>query len=569
MGKARRNKRNGRSRVAERRASTPTKSEAQNGHDAADAALARLCRFGSTRHSLAEAYALGYATLMIHQVEGTTPDWMHESNPLDLIVLGMTFGKNFRNGYEFANTRTAWLRHLRDTKHWRDIERFVSVAMELSQDTDLALDSGKLLYALASRLEDADLDKNRLPKSLNPEELLADARFAYGPPRDFALPEPSAESIAQAEAYLADLSSGIDLPDSYATALRDALWLFDRAGLPLEADPSLLLIALYTGVAASSVNDLGDLAEPALAWAASFDHSSPLSKVLDTILVASSTDLTTVDTLARLLTIPAFLEPVETNSRSWNRLPGSEMADIAISLGYARAEFVDHKTIALSPITAAQLRRVRDSFEEDHGRPLAPDDQIFKGVDHEDLKRRTIGVLRSIGVHPAVVSAFEAEDLLPTSLDSFHTSQERKDWLEAVSRHVSTNPGTATPDLDAEFLLIKTLSISILINSLADDPKLAREVITLIDGASAYANDESADLIDFLESQESYLSDLVMAAERKAQVIEKARSWGGEGLVRRVVECVDEIPAIGVLTDPVVLLVAAAVWIGSTGGDEH
>ncbi|RLK60316.1 hypothetical protein [Actinokineospora cianjurensis] len=565
MGKARRNKRDGRGQAAKARVSSAIKSDVSNERDAADAALARLCRrAGAARQSLAEAYALGYGSLVIHQIEDTTPDWIHDTNPLDLIILGMTFGKNFRNGYEFSNTRAAWLQQLRSTTHWSDIEKFVSVAMDLSRDTGLALDSGELLYTLANHLEDAGLNRRRLPASLRPEALLANARFACGPSTDFELPEATAESVLLAEEYLADLSADIDLPDSYATTLRDALWLFDRAGAPTDTDPMVLLVVLYTGVAAYQVDDLLDLVEPAEAWALSFDYSSPLSRVLDTILVASAESLTTVDTLARLLTLPEFLEPVDMATRSWNRSPGPEMTEIALSLGYTRAIFTDYKTVALSPIMAAQLRRAKDSFEH----PPAPGDLIF-GVDPELAKQGTVNALHSFEVHPAIISAFETEDLLPASLDSFHTAGDRRAWQEAVDRYVSTNPDTEVPDLDAEFGKMKALSNILLVRSIVDDPELATEVITLIDDATASTTDELVDLADFLEAQASHLDEFGKTAETRAQTIEMARSWGGEVLVRRVLRWMDGEPTIHLGTDPVALLVAAAVWIGSMTSDEH
>ena len=128
----------------------------------AEDALARLLRLNSPgKVSLAGAYALGYGALGLAQQDEDEPEWYDELNPLDTLFLGTIWPQGFRDGYEFANARTAWLQMLRGTVHWRGIERFAGEALTASEDHDLPVDSGELMLLLAGRLEAAGLDQRK------------------------------------------------------------------------------------------------------------------------------------------------------------------------------------------------------------------------------------------------------------------------------------------------------------------------------------------------------------------------------------------------------------------------
>src|SRR5258708_7749899 len=150
--------------------------------------------------SLAGAYALGYAALGMAQMEGGQPQWFQELDPLDTLFLGTVWPGEFRDGYEFANALTAWLRLMRGTVHWKAIERFVREVLAASADHDLPVDEGELMLRLAGRLEAAGLDQRKLPRSVLPGAALADARLACGPAPDATLPDPppdAAGSVAR------------------------------------------------------------------------------------------------------------------------------------------------------------------------------------------------------------------------------------------------------------------------------------------------------------------------------------------------------------------------------------
>ena len=117
----------------------------------AEAAITRLVRGNPPgKVSLAGAYALGYAALGMAQMVGDQPQWYPELDPLDTLFLGTVWPREFRDGYEFANALTAWLRLMRGTVHWKAIERFVREVLAASSDHDLPVDEGELMLLLAA-----------------------------------------------------------------------------------------------------------------------------------------------------------------------------------------------------------------------------------------------------------------------------------------------------------------------------------------------------------------------------------------------------------------------------------
>jgi hypothetical protein len=161
----------------------------------AEAALGRLLRGnGPGRVSLAGAYALGYGALGLAQQEAEAPEWFDDLDPLDTLFLGTAWPQRFRDGVEFANALTAWLRLLRPTPHWSGIERFIREVLTASEEHDLPVDDAELMLLVAGRLEAAGLDERRLPSGLLPGQALAQARFLHGPPADLVLPRPSVDA---------------------------------------------------------------------------------------------------------------------------------------------------------------------------------------------------------------------------------------------------------------------------------------------------------------------------------------------------------------------------------------
>ncbi|GAA3007487.1 hypothetical protein [Actinokineospora diospyrosa] len=556
MSKARRNKQARRNRATQKprrvkATSIPTEQEA------ADAALARLARrLDASSHSIAELYALGYLELGYQQVMETTPDWMHETNALDLIILGIT-RKNFRSGHEFLHIRSAWLQEMRRTPHWRDIEKFVSVAVELSRASGLALDDGDLMFRLIAYLEDAGIDKRKIPAALRPNSLLANMRLARDYSKSPFLPQPTAETAQLAEEYIADLAGDREFPQSYASTLRDALLLFERAKLPILEDSLSLLLALYAGVAGSNEIQVTDLAASAEAWARGVADSSPLAPIVDTILSCATAEIGTVETLARLFAIPAFLEPTTTELQQRDVRPASDITQIAHELGYRSVEFSDHKAVTMGPLIAAQLKHQVRLFEERFGHPPAPEDPIHKGIDYNEERLRTLRLLTTLGVHPALNYAFEVEDLIPGSREAFLTPKDETAWQSAVDRYIREHPEDGAPDLDEEFAKIRTISAFLTLQSAAGDTDLAKAIVAILNDSTMSYTNEVAAIIEFLDGMEEDIVEVAADIDSLGQILKVATSWGGSTLRKRVQDWIDDDYSA---FDPVSLFVVASVW---------
>lgn len=188
MGKASRKKQGRRSR----RVTSATSARVAGGGDPqalGEEALERLLRSNAPgKFSLAGAYAFGYAALGYAQLERTAPGWHQEIDPLDALFLGTAWPGAFRDEFEFANSRDAWLRLLRGTAQEKGVQRFVREAVSASEELGLPVDDGKLMLALTGRLEAAGLDQRHLPRRLLPEAALQSCRAVWGPSLDLRLP---------------------------------------------------------------------------------------------------------------------------------------------------------------------------------------------------------------------------------------------------------------------------------------------------------------------------------------------------------------------------------------------
>ncbi|MGW7515156.1 hypothetical protein ACWGJ2_06135 [Streptomyces sp. NPDC054796] len=281
---------------------------------------------------MAGAYAFGYAALGYAQQEGTAPDWYQEIDPLDALFLGTVWPGEFSDEFEFANTRDAWLRLLRDTAHGKGIQRFVREVISASEGLELPVDDGELMLAVSGRLEAAGLDRSRLPRRLLPGQALQGTRVVHGPSLDMRLPDPPEDAKERVNQFWGDKteSGAADTPHA---VLRDGLRRFQDAGLPVEDEPGVLLPALYAALLAKPGELLEEMGQPAWAWALSLEETSALVPVLDILLVAPDLELTVAETLGLLCAIPAFTEPIPSEALLWTSSPGLALPRLAFELG--------------------------------------------------------------------------------------------------------------------------------------------------------------------------------------------------------------------------------------------
>ncbi|MEU6978651.1 hypothetical protein [Streptomyces sp. NPDC046371] len=303
-----------------------------------EAAFRRLLTSSTTGNiSLAGAYAVGYAAFAHAQSEGTQPSWYQEVDPLDLLFLGACWPGTFRDEFEFANARDAWLRLLKGTAQGRGVERFVREVVAASEELGLPVDDWELLPALAVRLEAARLDGRRLPRRILPGAALRGCREVFGPPPDLQLPDPAQDAKERVKRFWKTKEKKARNGDTPRAVLRAGLWRFEDAGLPVREEPGLLLPALYAALLTKPGERFEDLGDHATAWACSLNDTSPLVAVVDVLLLAPDAAGMSVDeTLGRLFSLPAFTAPLPSDALLWTSSPGLALPRLAFELGIPR-----------------------------------------------------------------------------------------------------------------------------------------------------------------------------------------------------------------------------------------
>ncbi|MGC0422235.1 hypothetical protein [Embleya sp. AB8] len=337
-------------------------------------ALGRLLRSNAPgRLSLAGAYAFGYGELGYAQVKGTGPDWYHEIDPLDALFLGTFWPGKFRDEFEFANARDAWLRLLRGTVHGKGIQRFVREVVSTSEELGIPVNDGSLMLALAGRLEAAGLDQRRLPRRLLPGAALQGRRAVCGPALDLQLPGPPEDAKEQVGRFWRKTTEKSWAYDTPQAVLRAGLRRFQDAGLAVEQELGVLLPALYAALMAKPGEPLEDMGEHAWAWALSVDEASTLVPVLDILLVAPELGMSVAETLGHLFAVPAFTEPIPSDALLWTSSPGLALSRLAFELGIPEVsmresvvtpDLLDWLGMRIRMRLSAAVRESADDLEE-------------------------------------------------------------------------------------------------------------------------------------------------------------------------------------------------------------
>ena len=572
MGKAARRRRQGQRqprRPGARDRAAPQAGQGDGLRAEAEAAITRLVRGNPPgKVSLAGAYVLGYAALAMAQAEGDQPEWYHELDPLDTLFLGAAFPHGFRDGHEFANGRTAWLRLLRGTVLWQGIERFVQEVLAASGEHELPVDEGELMPLLAGRLESAGLDQRKIPRDLLPDRALTGARLAYGPADDAVFPDPppgASDRIARLWA-----ATGAGLPDdgTAADALREGLHLLANAGLDVRGEAGMLLPALYIGLVAGEHENLADAGERAVAWALGLSEDSPLVPVTDVLLTAPARGLDPDAVLGHLFGVPAFTDAVRAEDRRWHSWPGTELTGLAFEMGYSQVLTHDGKAIRLDRGGEAMLEAQVRRFEETFGRPPGPDDPLFfdpdagqpQPVSLPGLESATVGMLEAAGVCPAWIYAYQHTDgLLPRPDGSFATDRDQAEWDEAVGRYLKLHGPAGEVDHEAETRRLQALTAGVTLLMAADDPAYGAVLAAQLAAAGGQEDIDAALLREYLRACASDLSGALRQDPAiRSAACEYARAWAGASLVGQV-QTAAEGPAGSPVVDEVLLAAAVAV----------
>ncbi|MCP2261757.1 hypothetical protein LX15_005483 [Streptoalloteichus tenebrarius] len=572
MTKGGRDKRSKPKKKRARRRGDSASNESFDGQLAAERALRGLLATNPPgRLTLAGAYAAGYVAIGLAQVEGDCPEWFHRTDPLDLLLLGMTFPQTFRDEYEFGNCRAAWTDLLRQTPHWKDVERFVSEAVQLSKERDLPIDSPKALLLLAGRLEAAGLDQHDLPRSLHPATAFSEPRFICGPRQDFTPPSPSTEALRRAEQFFADLKTGLAEGRTCADGLSNGLFLLEHFGLPVHTDSAALLVALYVGLVASDDEPPDELYDRATAWALGLREDSPIAQVTDTIMISAVQELSPRATVSRLFMIPDFTRPVNEGDRRWHSAPGTGFTPLAFEFGHREVRTRSGRTIKMDAVTAASLRSGYDKFEEEFGRPPGPG-EFFEGADLETALIKMKDVLEAIGIHPAWVHAFFKKKLpLPNIDGSAMSTKDHRQWEKAVANYLRRHPEEEPPDHEHEISKLRRAATIMTIWQAITDPNVARALIATFD--SDPSSDSSPSTKAVAELARGWSADLLRSFKSvpamRERALDLARHWGGEHLEERISACAEVRKKQAQSIDPAVLFVLASAAVAMQAVDLH
>jgi hypothetical protein len=540
----------------------------------AEAAITRLVRGNPPgKVSLGGAYALGYAALGMAQMEGDQPQWYPELGPLDTLFLGTVWPGEFRDGYEFANALTAWLRLLRGSVHWTGIERFVREVLAASAEHDLPVDEGELMLLVAGRLEAAGLDQRKIPRSLLPGTALAGARLARGPAPDAPLPDPPPDAADQVARLWAAAETGLPDDGTAQDALREGLHLLSAAGIDVRHETAVLLPALYIALVSGEFEELSQAGERAVAWALGLAEDSALVPVTDVLLTAPQRGLDPDAALGHLLGIPAFADPVAAGDRQWHSWPGTELTRLAFELGYPQVITLDSKVIQVDRDQAAALEAQVRRFEEKFGRPPGPDDPLFfdPGADEPQpvsltgLETETVGMLEAAGICPAWIYAYQhTGGLLPRPDGGFATPRDQAEWDEVISRYVRVHQPGATIDHQAEIRKLANIMTIMTLQMAADDPGYGAAMATQLGTAGGSAGTDSALLREYLRACADELGGTLRADRAIVQAAgEHARAWGGASLASRLQAAARAGAGDSIADD--VLLATAVAMIQSPG----
>lgn len=531
------------------------------------------------RLSLAGAYAFGYGALGLAQTEGESPDWFDQIDPLDALFLGTTWPGRFRDAYEFGNARTAWLRLMRTTGHWTGIERFVPEVVQASEQHELPVDEGELMLLVAGRLEDAELDLRPLPASLLPKTALADARFIAGPPADLHLPDPPPDARDRAQSLWASTEVDLAHDGTALDALREGLHLLSQAHLPVREHSLMLLVALYAALVADE-NELinEDTADRAHAWALGLPDDSPLTPIVDVLVIAAQRDLSADQALGHLLALDGLDNPVQTSDRRWRSAPGTQLADIAFELGFTRLSTRAHDLVKLTPAAVDAMQAQYRRFEEKFGRPPGPHDPVFFDPDRDEptelsvaeAERSSTAMLQAAGIHPAWIYATQnTGGLMPQPDGTFADARRDQEWNQALTRFLRTHPRAEPFDRGAELAKYRTVLAVLSVGSAAEDPQHASELVRRL-GHDA-GQDEEVDLLAKLLAgmAPDLLESLRTDEEVRMRATENARAWSGAELASRVLQYTHSTHDINTPQDlPVLLATLAARLPNSSDGHE-
>jgi len=87
------------------------------------------------------------------------------------------------------------------------------------------------------------------------------------------------------------------------------------------------------------------------------------------------------------------------------------------------------------------LKQHRANLEKKLGRPIQPDDPIFPDLDEDDIKKKTVEIMQSTGIRPALIYAYEKTGLMVTEQNKHLIPDiDIEEWQAAVEEYYELHP---------------------------------------------------------------------------------------------------------------------------------
>jgi hypothetical protein len=286
------------------------------------------------------------------------------------------------------------------------------------------------------------------------------------------------------------------------------------------------------------------------------------------LLTAPQRGLDPDTTLAHLLAIPAFAEPVRPGDRRWHSWPGIELISLAFELGYPQVLTRDSKVLRIDPDQGAALEAQVRRFEDKFGRPPGPDDPLFFDPDADEpqpvsltgLETETVAMLEAAGICPAWIYAYQHTDgLLPRPDGTFASARDQVEWDEVINRYLRVHQLGATIDHQAEARKLATITTIMTLQMAADDPGYGAAMAAQLGTVGGLTGTDSAELREYLRACADELVGTLHSDRAIAQAAaEHARAWGGASLASRL-QAAARGEAGDSIADDVLLAIAVAM----------
>lgn len=496
--------------------------------------LARKNRPG--RMTLATAYAHGLAQMASADPSGTEEEtWPAYLDPLEAVFAGAAPDSRFRNGHEVGNMCAVWLRRLRGTAHWPDIDRFVAEIIALSQEHGLPVNHPDLMVLAAGRLEAAGLDQRKFPASLTPDGIPDDSRMIRGPRGDVTLPEPPADVDERTARFWASAEVELEPDGTPVDCLRHGFYRLEQAGFAAgpRFGPGALQTALFAGVTGLGVEDLERLMTAALLWNHALPEDSVLVPVADAIRTAAEENLSANDALGRLFGIPEFTEAhVSAADRRYHGLLGTTFAYLAMDLGYPQVNLVGVGKVVPSDPLGDAAERVRQKIAQEN-----PADLPELHPSKEESRETVAGLLESLGTHPAWAYAHRRTGILPEFDGTFASTSDEKRWNGAVTEYLRKHDPDEEIDTVTCLESLQALLVSPVLIMASNDAEYAAGLSHRLDDVSAEQDPDVIRLKLYLARNEDYVLRKVRSDDAVLkQACEFARAWDGAEFAERVRE---------------------------------